>query len=127
MLFNPADMECLTKGFTGHSFPHGARTTQAEEVMLTELGNIVLNALINAPLNDVKKSIIPAAPLYIEGNFQRLNTELQKIVGSEKDLRIISAALSVQCDSCVSRTEIFAILPEEMALALERMKPPSGK
>lgn len=127
MLADPADVECIAKGFTGHAFPRGSSTTLAEEVMLTELGNIVLNALINAPLNVLKKSFMPAAPLFMEGDFRRLNEELLKVVGTEQDLRIIAATLSVRCEKCVSRAEVFTILPEEIANALERVQPPAGE
>jgi len=123
MLFEPADLECISKGFTGHSFPRSGAITMAEEVMLTELANIVLNALINAPLNALKKSFMPAVPLFVQGDLQRLALELGRVTGPGTNFKIIAASISVQSGNCASRTEVFTLLPEELAQALERIQP----
>jgi len=125
MLFNPNDMMCISKCFTGHSFPRGSFTTPADEVMLTELGNIVLNAMMNGFLNALKKCLMPAVPQFVEGDVHRVTGELGKILNPNQGFRIITAALALQCDDSVAMSEVVALLPEEIALKLELLQPPA--
>ncbi|OGS09008.1 MAG: hypothetical protein A2270_04250 [Elusimicrobia bacterium RIFOXYA12_FULL_51_18] len=125
MLFDPKDMVCISKCFTGHSFPRGPAITPADEVMLTELGNIVLNALMNGFLNALKKCVLPAVPQMVEGDMRRLTGELGKIVNPNQGFRIITAALALQCDDSVAMSEVMALLPEKIALELELLQPPA--
>lgn len=126
MIFDPADMEYVSKCFTGHSFPRSGPVTPAEEIMLTELGNIVLNALTNTLLNALKKSYIPALPRFIEGGIDRLEKEFIDIPGLKQNFRIITVSIKMRCDDTFARSEVFALVPEELALEIENMRPPAG-
>jgi len=126
MLFDPADMECISKCFTGHSFPHGVTTTMAEEVMLTELGNIVMNSLINGLLNALRRQSIPTIPMFAEGNLQALTAEIGKTVNVKQGFRIITARLTLQSDVKTASAEAIALVPEELAMDLELLQPSAG-
>ena len=126
MLFDPAETECVSKCFTGHSFPHGKAITPAEEIMLTELGNIVLNALMNTMLNALKQSYFPAIPRFVEGGQERLEDEFKRIPNLKQDFRIITVPIGMRCDKASARSEALVLLPEELALELENMRPPAG-
>ncbi len=127
MMFSPADMECISKCYTGHSFPHGAATTMAEEVMLTELGNIVMNSLINGLLNALRRQSIPTIPGFAEGNLQTLTAELGKTVNVKQEFRIISASLDLKWDATTAKVEAIALVPEELAMELELLRPPAAQ
>ncbi|HAH32545.1 MAG TPA: hypothetical protein DCL44_09565 [Elusimicrobia bacterium] len=120
MLLNPADIECISKCFTGHSFPRGPHTTPAEEVMLQELGNIVLNSLVSSLLNTLKKHSIPAVPQYIEGDAAHITGGLGTVADLKQKFRMIKATLVIQFDKCETNSEVFIMIPDEMALELER-------
>lgn len=121
MLFDPSNTECISKCFTGHSFPKGAGTTPAEEVMLTELGNIVLNALINSLLNALKRSQIPALPQFIEGDLGRITGELGRVVDLKQNFRTLMVTIGIKSDKCVSNSKVFALFPEPLAQELESL------
>ncbi|MBI5743394.1 MAG: hypothetical protein HY952_02480 [Elusimicrobia bacterium] len=127
MLFDRADLECISKCFLGHSFPHTAATTPAEEVMLTELGNIILNALTSTLLNALKKSFMPVVPRFIEGNLDALSSELGKIPRLKQEFRTITVTLEMRTDKAAARSEVLVLLPEELALELENLRPPAGQ
>lgn len=127
MLFDPADMECISRCFTGHSFPRGAVTTMAEEVMLTELGNIVMNSLINGLLNALRRQSIPTIPGFAEGSLQDLTAELGKTVNVKQGFRIITARLALQRDAATAKVEAIALVPEELAMELELLQPPAAQ
>ena len=128
MLFNRADMESISKGFTGHSFPRGERTSPAEEIMLLELGNIVMNALANSVLNALKKSSMPAVPQFVEGYAARLAKALEAVTDLSREFRIIKATVAIRCDNtAVTNSEVFALVPAGLVSELESPLPQPGK
>jgi len=117
IMFDPADMECISKCFMGYSFPGGPVTTQAEEMMLLELGNIILNSLINSVLNAIKKSAMPSVPAYLEGESGPLLAGLGAVVDLKKNFRIIAAKLAIGSGKSVAMSEVLVLVPEELAPA----------
>lgn len=122
MLFDPLDMECISKCFMGYSYPRGAVTTQTEEVMLLELGNIVLNSLINSALNALKLSLMPSVPAYLEGDFRDLADGLAPGGDLKQNFRIIAATLAIKSDKRSTRSEVIALVPEELARQFENLQ-----
>ncbi|MDO8803240.1 MAG: hypothetical protein Q7R35_02310 [Elusimicrobiota bacterium] len=120
MLSDPSDMECISKGFTGRSIPRGGSTTPAEELMLLELGNIVLNALLNSLLNALKKGAMPGVPQFIEGDAARVVGGLGAVADLKRVFCVIKAKLVIRCGSSAADCEVFATIPEELASELER-------
>ncbi len=121
MLFDPEEMECISKCFMGYSYPRGAATTQTEEVMLLELGNIVLNALLNSALNALKLSLMPSLPAYLEGDFRDLANGLAPGGDVKQNFHIIAAALVIRSDKRATRSEVIALVPGELVQQFERL------
>ncbi|HCC47378.1 MAG TPA: hypothetical protein DEQ38_04585 [Elusimicrobia bacterium] len=116
MAASPADIECLSKGYTGHGFPRGARVTPAEEIMLTELGNILLNALINGLLNELKITLLPALPRFAAGDAASLTAALGP---APEAARVIAAKLALDCGGSSAEWDLFVLLPEDLARRLD--------
>jgi hypothetical protein len=114
MLLDPTEMECISKCYMGYSFTRGTVTTAPEEVMLLELGNIILNAVINSALNALKKSGMPSVPAYLEGDQSRLLEGLGASVGLKKTFHIITATLAIRSDKCLAKSEVLALIPDEL-------------
>lgn len=119
MIADPQDRECISRGFTGHSFPKSEKTSIAEEIMLAELGNILLNALVNSMLNAAKKSAIPDLPLFLEGGPEKMTSALAGRMQLDKECRVVSAAVSLCCDGLASWT-LHAFVPEGIARGIEQ-------
>jgi len=120
MLLDPAELECLGRAFTGHSFPRGAKVSSAELVMLSELGNIILNALLNPLVNSLKKSAMPTLPRFYEGPAELLGMELAAFPGAGSALRMIPSSVALDCGGTSASLTLFTFLPEENALEIER-------
>lgn len=116
MLAAPADLECISKAFTGHSFPRGGRVSAAEEVMLIELGNILINVLVNTLLNALKTTMLPALPAFMLGDAEALRRVLGQADGPA---RVIEARLSLECGGPAAEIHLFALLPERLAATLD--------
>ena len=116
MLVNPADIEAISRSFTGHSFPRGARITPAEEVMLTELGNIFINVLVNVLLNALKSSALPALPAFAAGDAQALGAA---IAAPKGPCRLIEARMELRGSGPASEVHLFGLIPESLAARLD--------
>ena len=121
MLFDSNDIECISKCFMSYSCPGALSRIQSEEVLLLELGNILLNSLFNSVLNALNKSVMPSVPEYISGDFRHIVGVLGAGIDATQSFRIISATLAVKCDKCSSKSEVFAMIPEDLAIELGRM------
>ncbi|MBU2574912.1 MAG: hypothetical protein KKH28_12625 [Elusimicrobia bacterium] len=127
MLFEPDDIELVSKCFLAiglkrlvDPFPKAPGITQPQEMMLLELGNIILNSFVSAVSEGLKKIIMPSVPQYIQGDAQRLVGELGTIADLKQNFRIITLALDIQCGKDVSKSTVFGIIPEKLANELER-------
>lgn len=120
MLVNPQELECLARAFTGHAFPRGPRVSGAEQVMLSELGNIILNAMLNPLVNSLKKSAMPTLPSFFEGPYAGLAAELAALPASAPPLRTVPALISLDCCGASASVHLFTFLPEDYALQIER-------
>jgi hypothetical protein len=115
LIVDPADTECISKAFTGHAFPKGRHITVADEVMLTELGNILINAMVNALLNALKITMLPELPGFAAGNAAAIAAALGPSTGPA---RVIEARLALDCGGPAAEILLFVLLPEPLAQRL---------
>lgn len=121
ILFDPEDLDCISKCFLGYSFPRAQSVSLSEEVMLLELSNIILNALTSSFMNALRAGFIPSVPRFVEGNSAAVTAGLGAAIDPDKNFRTVQAALAMQSGDSVSTCKVFAFLPEELARSLEGM------
>ncbi|MCX5785028.1 MAG: hypothetical protein NTX59_05020 [Elusimicrobia bacterium] len=121
MFFDPNDMEYISKCFMGCSFPAARGLLQFKEEMLLELGNILLNSLFNSVLNALKRSVMPSVPKYIAGDFHHIVEVLGTGIDATQNFRIITATLTIKRDKRSIKSEMFAMIPDELAIEMARM------
>jgi len=122
MIFDPADIDCISKCFLGYSFPRQGGISPSDEVMLLELGNIVLNSLSNSVFNALGESFMPSVPQFVAGDALRIAESVRAAAGAALTFNIVASTIAIQCDNRVSRSKVIALVPEQLALALERAK-----
>lgn len=118
LLVDLNDMEHILQAYLGCTFPHTKEFTFPEEVMLTEIGNIILNSLINAVLNALKRSSMPPVPGCVHGPFSQLAAALGTRAG--QNCRTVTVSLSISYAGRVSKSEVIGLIPEELENELER-------
>ena len=120
MLFDPDDIECISRCFLGYYFSGAPGLTRSEELMLLELGNIILNSIVGAVSDGFNKFLTPSIPQCIQGDSRRIVKELGAIMDLKQSFRIITFILAIQCDNRVSRSEVFGLIPQKLAEDLEQ-------
>ncbi|OGR52903.1 MAG: hypothetical protein A2049_07310 [Elusimicrobia bacterium GWA2_62_23] len=117
IIFRPQDIEIISKGFMGFSFSKMPSLNQAQELLLSELGNIILNSLVSSLSNALKKSFLPTAPKCVQGETQFLLEALWTAVDRGPH-KLVTVTLDLQCDGNVTRSELITLIPESMEKAL---------
>lgn len=118
VIFRPEDVEIISRGFLGFSYTKLPGLSQAQELLLSELGNIILNAFISSLSNALKRSFLPSAPKCLNGETRFLLEALWAAIGEERSHNVVTITLDLQCDNAVTRSEVVAVLPESLEQAL---------
>ena len=118
VIFRPADIDTISRGFLGFSFSKLPNLNQAQELLLSELGNIVVNALISSLSNALKRSFLPSAPKCVLGETPFLLEALWASLGRSGRYSLVTVMLDLQCGDQVTRSEVLTIIPENMEAAL---------
>lgn len=117
IIFRPEDIEIISKGFMGFSFSKLPKLNQAQEMLLSELGNIVLNSLVSALSNKLKKVFLPSAPKCVQGEIQFLLEALWTAVDRGPH-KLVTVTLDLQCDGSMTRSELITLIPAGMERSL---------
>ncbi len=118
IVFRPEDIEVISRGFLGFSFSKLPGLNQAQELLLSELGNIILNSLISSLSNTLKRSFLPSVPKCVQGEPQYLLEALWTSMDRASRHSLVTVILDLQCDQTVTRSEVMVLVPESMELAL---------
>ena len=107
ILFNPEDIEHLSRCFMDGSFC-GLPDWDQPEVTIIEIGNVVLNALANALLRALATTAVPSVPAYFKGDLGAIEKWLDAGPGA---FTVVSARLTAQRDGRSASAEVLAFLP----------------
>lgn len=118
VVFRPQDIEILSRGFLGFSFSKLPNLNQAQELLLSELGNVILNSLISSLSNALKRSFIPSAPKCVQGEIPFLLEALWASLDRSGRHSMVTIMLDLQCDKTLTRSEVIAVIPANMEAAL---------
>ena len=114
VIFQSADIEFISKCFLGFAFPRMADIDQAEELLLSELGNIILNAFVGSLSNALKKSFIPSGLKSLKGERRFLLESLAAVLDKDRKYSLISTMLDLQCNHFVTKAEVIGIISEKL-------------
>ncbi|MDO8806567.1 MAG: hypothetical protein Q7R35_19310 [Elusimicrobiota bacterium] len=126
VVFRPDDIDTISRGFLGFSFSKLPNFNQAQELLLSELGNIILNALISSLSNALKRSFLPSAPKCLQGEKPFLLEALWASLGRAGRYSLVTVMLDLKCGNKVTRSEVIAVIPENMEAALAAVLKPAG-
>ncbi len=69
---------------------------------------------------------MPAVPCFVEGGLEALSAEFERIPRLKQDFRIVTVKLEMRWDKLSAHSEVFALIPEELAMELENLRPSAG-
>jgi len=120
MIFRAEDIGFISGCFVRGPLHRTGGIKDLEEVMLMEIGSIILNAMVNPLIGALKKSSIASVPMFIKGGPGTVAAGLGACLDPKQEFRIISASLAMRREGRLARAGVLGILPEELAAELER-------
>lgn len=118
IVFRPEDIDIISRGFLGFSFSKLPSLSQAQELLLSELGNIILNTIVSSLSNSLKRAFLPSAPKCVQGEPRFLLEALWTSVDHKKQHHLVTVTLDLDYDKAVTRSEVLVLIPESMEKAL---------
>jgi chemotaxis protein CheY-P-specific phosphatase CheC len=125
ILFNQCDINVITKCMLGYSFSPLPAVTQTGELLLSELGNIILNSFVSALSNALNQVFVPTAPRCLKGEPRYLLEAMGVAREIKQRYRIVSIKLDIQCGKSSTKSEVLGLIPEKLEeelLKIEKRK-----
>ena len=113
-VFSPADIEAISHGFLGFSFSKLTKLNKAQELLLSELGNIILNSFISAFSNALNRSFLPSAPKSVRGEAKALLEALWTSFEPNRRQGLVTVTMDLRCQDKVTRVEVISVLSESL-------------
>ncbi|MCX5784455.1 MAG: hypothetical protein NTX59_02070 [Elusimicrobia bacterium] len=120
LIFRSADRKHISMCFPDYDFPRLVDINQAEDLLLSELGNIILNAFTGSLSNALERSFIPSGVKSLKGSQRFLLESLAAGLGKGPKYSLISIMLGLQCGQLVTRAEVVGIIPEKLEEELKK-------
>lgn len=121
LLFRAEDIGFISGCWIKGPLYDTAAVKDLEEGLLIEIGNIILNALINPLINAARRTGIPSVPMMVKGGPGAVAAGLGACLERAGRLRAIRATLAMRRDGRAARAGVLALLPERQAAELERL------
>jgi len=118
IVFRPEDIDTISRGFLGFSFSKLPNLSQAQELLLSELGNIILNSIVSSLSNTLKHGFLPSAPKCVQGETRFLLEALWTSVDKKLRHRLVTVYMDLEYDKTVTRSEVLVLIPESIENAL---------
>ena len=122
LLFDPRDMDRISRCFLGYSFAPSPAINQASELLLSELGNIILNSFVSALSNALKMVFLPSVPRFVHGVPRDLLEAMGVSIDLKQGYRSICVKLNINCDNKVTWSEVVGLIPEKLAQEIIRVE-----
>lgn len=118
VVFKPEDIGVLARGFLGAPLLKLPDLSQAQELLFSELGNIILNSLLNALSGAVKRPFIPSAPKCVKGEVPFLLEALWSSMEPSDRRSLVTVTLDLRCGDAITGVEVLALIPPAMEAEL---------
>jgi chemotaxis protein CheY-P-specific phosphatase CheC len=118
VVFRPGDIEVLCKGFLGVPFMKLPDLNQAQELLFSELGNIIFNSLVSELSNTMKRAFIPSAPKCVKGEIAFLLEALWASLDGSDKRSLVTVLLDLRCGDDTTGVEVIVLIPPGLEAAL---------
>ncbi|MFH1618708.1 MAG: hypothetical protein ABIG11_02280 [bacterium] len=126
IVFHPRDTGIIARCFLGHSYPFLSHLNHLEELVLSELGNIVVNAFVGALANEMDSIMLPSVPRCVQGSRFALVEALQSTVKEPGRYSACKMPLRMESAGGSASSELLALFPASSLEKLEKIRPPDS-
>ncbi len=118
MFFKREDLPIISKAFVGYGFFISQKVSRAEELLVEELSNIILNSIISEVSNILKEKIIPIGPKTVHAPKDTAMEVLSSALPENKSKVSLKTFIGFDCGGKDISCEIYSFMPEVLASKL---------
>jgi len=119
LFFDRKDVGFISKCFIGYHFFVSEKMDGTEELLISELGNILLNSIISALCNSMKIRLIPSIPRTIQAEKSFALETFSQGLPENRGKKKMSVKIKIKCDGRETFCEVFSFVPESVAALLK--------
>lgn len=119
LFFDRKDMGMLSRNFIGYSFFVSEKMTKTEEMLVSELGNIILNSMVNAVGNRLGRTFIPSVPKIIQAEKEFALEVISRGLPENRGKTELPGNISIECGGKDAVCEIFSFIPDKILALLK--------
>ncbi|MCG2725554.1 MAG: hypothetical protein L6420_04725 [Elusimicrobia bacterium] len=118
IIFESPNYDCISKFLLGYFLD--VNSQQYKELLLLELGNILLNPMVTFVSNILKKSLLPTMPECVQEKHQNLLKIFENAIDLEENFLIIKVTLGVYSGKSLAKIILFDIIPKKLQTEIEQ-------
>ncbi|GEM_PF-2361885 len=123
LTFRARDVEAVSRCFLGYSFVKMSSMNKAEELLVSEVGNILFNSFLSVISARVGEVMLPSVPHCIQGGLDIIDTAFRGSPGITRDDAAARLRLTLSCKD--GEAECSVLLAMEKTL-FHRLFPTGG-
>ncbi|HBE88119.1 MAG TPA: hypothetical protein DDW67_03140 [Elusimicrobia bacterium] len=116
--FRPGDVEVISRCFLGYSFVKMSSMNKAEELLISEVGNIMFNSFLSVIAARTGEMLLPSVPRCIQGGLDFITGTFGESIPSSPDDTAVRVRLTLSCRDGEAECLVLLVMGEELRAKL---------
>ncbi|KAF0126704.1 MAG: response regulator receiver [Elusimicrobia bacterium] len=116
--FRPGDVEVISRCFLGYSFVKMSAMNKAEELLISEVGNILFNSFLSVISARTGEMLLPSVPRCIQGGLDFITGTFGESLPSAPADTAVRVTLTLSCRDGEAECSVLLVMGEELRAGL---------
>ncbi|MDT8287444.1 MAG: hypothetical protein RQ748_10065 [Elusimicrobiales bacterium] len=116
--FRPGDVEVISRCFLGYSFVKMSSMNKAEELLISEVGNILFNSFLSVISSRTGEMLLPSVPRCIQGGLDFITGTFGDSMPSAPADTAVRVRLTLSCRDGEAECSVLLVMGEELRAKL---------
>jgi chemotaxis protein CheY-P-specific phosphatase CheC len=118
LMFRPGDVEVISRCFLGYSFVKMSSMNKAEELLISEVGNILFNSFLSVISSKTGEMLLPSVPRCIQGGLDFITGTFGESLPSGPADTAVRVRLTLSCRDGEAECSVLLVMGEELRAKL---------
>lgn len=112
--FRPGDVDVISRCFLGYSFVKMSSMNKAEELLISEVGNILFNSFLSVISARSGEMLLPSVPRCIQGGLDFITGTFGESMPSAPADTAVRVRLTLSCRDGEAECSVLLVMGEEL-------------
>lgn len=118
--FRPGDVDVISRCFLGYSFVKMSSMNKAEELLISEVGNVMFNSFLSVISDRTGKLLLPSVPRCIQGGLDFITGTFGESLGASAGDTAVRVRLLLSCRDGEAECTVLLVMGEELRAGLSK-------